>query len=232
MLYFKALFDGLDDLPPADPAVRAALEARARANGWPALHAELAAVDPVTSARLAPNDSQRIQRALEVQRLSGQPISAGQRATTPEHGLRLQRWALVPGDRAALAQRIADDVTVVLSGEGGDELFAGYDQHHLALKPELAADRDKLFTHFFLLSSNDLKANELMREKEHLSGLVGLDAAVERAKAATRQLARRQLTWIRADADWRSVDPLLPGAREQWLEAVVATLRQRGPAPG
>ena len=76
MLYFKALFDGLDAMPEADAAVRAALDARAASDGWPALHAELAAVDPATAARLAPNDAQRIQRALEVHAISGRPLSA------------------------------------------------------------------------------------------------------------------------------------------------------------
>ena len=76
MLYFKALIDGLDDMPPADPAIRAALDAEAQAKGWPAMHAELARVDPVTAARLPPNDAQRIQRALEVQRISGRPLSS------------------------------------------------------------------------------------------------------------------------------------------------------------
>ena len=214
MLYYRALVHGIAPLPGADPALRRELDERAARLGWPALHAELTALDPESAGRIHPNDAQRIQRALEVQRLSGQPISAGQRATTPEHGLRLQRWALVPGDRAALAQRIAARFDAMLAAGFVDEVRA------LHSRGDLSA------------STPALRAVGYRQLWEHLSGLVGLDAAVERAKAATRQLARRQLTWIRADADWRSVDPLLPGAREQWLEAVVATLRQRGPAPG
>src|SRR5690606_3873481 len=125
MMYYKALRDGLDDLPQADPALRAELEARAAELGWPALHAELAKLDPVTAARLAPNDSQRIQRALEVCTLSGQPMSAllqrQLRVTAPSEsndGASSHRYvtiSLEPSDRAALHARIAQRFDAMLN---------------------------------------------------------------------------------------------------------------------
>jgi tRNA dimethylallyltransferase len=123
MLYFKALADGLDAMPAADPAVRAALDARAAAEGWPALHAELARVDPATAARLPPTDAQRIQRALEVWQLSGRPLSALHGAArTP--GLSLPLLALEPGDRAWLHRRIAERFDAMLDGGLVDEVRA------------------------------------------------------------------------------------------------------------
>ena len=214
MLYYRALVQGIAPLPGADPELRRELDERAARLGWPALHAELAALDPQSASRIHPNDAQRIQRALEVLRLSGQPISAGQRDTAPVHGLRLQRWALVPGDRAALARRIATRFDAMLAAGFLDEVRA------LHGRGDLAA------------STPSLRAVGYRQLWEHLAGEVALDVAVERAKAATRQLARRQLTWIRSDGDWQTLDPLLPGAREQWLQTVLATLRQRGPVPG
>ena len=114
MLYFKALIDGLDAMPAADPAVRAALDARAAAQGWPALHAELARVDPITAARLKASDAQRIQRALEVWAVSGQPLSSfhGRQASP---GLALPLLALAPQDRAWLHQRIAQRFDAMLA---------------------------------------------------------------------------------------------------------------------
>ena len=119
MLYFKALFDGLDALPEADPAVRADIDARAARAGWPALHAELAAIDPATAARLAPNDSQRIQRALEVHRVSGRPLSAWHSA--PD-GLTPPLIALEPSDRAWLHARIGERFAAMLAAGFVDEV--------------------------------------------------------------------------------------------------------------
>ena len=118
MLYFKALTQGLDDMPPADPAVREALDAEARQKGWPAMHAELARVDPATAARLAPNDSQRIQRALEVHRISGRPLSAfhtPKSIATDDHStLGLPLISLEPADRGWLHERIAQRFDAML----------------------------------------------------------------------------------------------------------------------
>ncbi|HXE49698.1 MAG TPA: tRNA (adenosine(37)-N6)-dimethylallyltransferase MiaA, partial [Ramlibacter sp.] len=127
MLYFKALFEGLDAMPPADPRVRAQLEAQAAQAGWPALHAELARIDPATAARLAPGDSQRIQRALEVFRVSGQPLSSFHLRGNGNAG---NAWAatplfsLEPEDRAWLHQRIAERFDTMLAAGFLDEVKA------------------------------------------------------------------------------------------------------------
>ena len=127
MMYYKALRDGLDDLPQADPALRAELEARAAREGWPALHAELATLDPITAARLAPNDSQRIQRALEICRLSGQPMSAlllrAQRKPDEDANQYLT-ISLEPSDRAALHARIEQRFDAMLAQGLIDEVRA------------------------------------------------------------------------------------------------------------
>ena len=177
MLYFKALIDGLDAMPAADPAVRAALDARAAAEGWPALHAALARVDPVTAARLKSTDAQRIQRALEVWTVSGQPISSfhGQQARP---GLALPLLALEPLDRAWLHQRIAQRFDAMLADGLLDEvrgLRARGD-----LQPRLPALRCVGYRQAWTA----LEASDLAPLREQ-----GI--------AATRQLAKRQLTWLR-----------------------------------
>ena len=140
MLYFKALADGLSELPPADPAVRAAIYARATDVGWPALHAELERIDPQTARRLAPNDAQRIQRALEVHALTGTPLSLLQGARQPGEGLgRTIPLALVPGDRAALHAAIERRFDAMLAAGLVDELAAL--RRLLPLDPELPAMR-------------------------------------------------------------------------------------------
>jgi tRNA dimethylallyltransferase len=207
MLYFNALVRGLARLPQADPKIRAAIDARAATLGWPALHTELQGLDPEAAARIHPNDPQRIQRALEVFELSGRPISAWQRGTRPEHGLRWSRWALVPADRAALHARIAARYAQML--EAG--LLAEV-QRLLAL-PGLEA------------RSPSMRAVGYRQLAAHLAGQCSLDAAVEQAVAATRQLAKRQLTWINADPLWRRIDPFQPGAREAWMAAVQSDIQ-------
>ncbi|WP_374567044.1 tRNA (adenosine(37)-N6)-dimethylallyltransferase MiaA [Ideonella sp.] len=185
MLYFKALIDGIDELPPADAAVRAALDAEAAAQGWPALHAELARVDPVTAARLAPNDAQRIQRALEVFRVTGQPLSAfhtrGSDAVSapPRHRL----LALEPSDRAWLHARIGQRFEQMLAHGFLDEVRA------LRARGDL---------HTNLPSMRCVGYRQAWEAMD--AGLAG-DALraqlLERGSAATRQLAKRQLTWLR-----------------------------------
>jgi tRNA dimethylallyltransferase len=181
MLYFKALFEGLDALPAADAGVRAALEAAAAAQGWPALHARLASVDPVTAARLAPNDAQRIQRALEVHALTGTPLSAlhaeGE-GRTPA----LQPDAFVslePSDRAWLHRRIADRFDAMLSA---------------GLLEEVRALRARGDLHLGLASMRCVGYRQLW---EGLDAGHPLAQMRERGIAATRQLAKRQLTWLR-----------------------------------
>ncbi|MEO8313113.1 MAG: tRNA (adenosine(37)-N6)-dimethylallyltransferase MiaA [Caldimonas sp.] len=182
MLYFKALFDGLDVLPEADAGVRADLDARAARSGWPALHAELATLDPTTAARLAPNDSQRIQRALEVHRVSGRPLSAWH--TAPD-GRTPPLIALEPNDRAWLHERIAARFAAMLDAGFIDEvrrLRARGDLH-----PALPSMRAVGYRQAWqALDDGDL------------------GALTARTTAATRQLAKRQLTWLRS-MPWRQV---------------------------
>jgi tRNA dimethylallyltransferase len=184
MMYFKALFDGLDELPPADPAVRAALDAEAAERGWPALHAELARVDPATAARLPPGDTQRIQRALEVWRLSGRPLASFHGGSDAPRE-RPPLIALEPVDRAWLHARIAVRFETMLADGLLDEVRA-------------------------LRSRGDLHARlPSMRCVGYRQAWEALDrgalaALPERGIAATRQLAKRQLTWLRG-MPWREV---------------------------
>ena len=173
-------------------ALRARLDARGASLGWPALHAELAAVDAVAAARIHPNDPQRIQRALEVYHTSGRPISEWQRDTRPAHGLSFERWALVPADRATLHARIAARFEAMMRDGFLEEVQV------LRARPQLSG------------SAPALRAVGYRQLWEYLEGAPstdGLARAVARAVAATRQLAKRQLTWINADPGWKRLDP-------------------------
>ena len=201
MLYFKALIEGLDTLPAADPALRAALDAEAAERGWPAMHAELARVDPVTAARLPPGDSQRIQRALEVFRASGRPLSswhqAGQRQVADD-GLLL---SLEPDDRAWLHRRIAQRFDAML--EAG-------------LLVEVQALRQRGDLHLGLPSMRCVgyrQAWECLDEGD-------LAPLRERGIAATRQLAKRQLTWLRSMPQRQRIAAEAPDAAGQVLQAL------------
>ena len=194
MLYFKALCDGLSGLPRADPAIRAELDAHAARDGWPALHAELTRVDPATAARLAPADAQRIQRALEVYRLAGQPLSALQgRRKAPGSALGPTiRIALLPADRAALHDAIARRFESMLAVGLVDELRTLRARH--VLSPSLPS----------------MRCVGYRQAWEFVDGAI--DATQLRAKgiAATRQLAKRQMTWLRS-MPAAVFDPALPG---------------------
>jgi len=188
MMYFKALVDGIDAMPAADPAIRAALDAEAAAQGWPALHAQLARVDPVTAARLAPNDSQRIQRALEVFRASGTPLSAlhlrslrSQQAAPPADGALL---SLEPASRAWLHARIAQRFDAMLEAGFLDEV------RRLRADPALHLDLPAMRCVGYRQAWEALDAGDPP------------DVATlrERGIAATRQLAKRQITWLRGMA--------------------------------
>ncbi|MFM8516618.1 MAG: tRNA (adenosine(37)-N6)-dimethylallyltransferase MiaA [Nevskiaceae bacterium] len=211
MLYFNALVRGLARLPSADPQVRASIDARAAQHGWPALHATLRDIDPEAAARIHPNDPQRIQRALEVFELSGRTITAWQRDTRPEHGLRWSRWALVPPDRAVLHARIATRYESMLDAG----LLA--EVRHLLALPGVRRD------------SPAMRAVGYRQLAAHLAGECSLDEAVDQAVAATRQLAKRQLTWINADPGWQRVDPFQPQAWQRWV-ATLQTDFQTGSA--
>lgn len=209
MMYYKALRDGLDDLPQADPALRAELEARAARDGWPALHAELARLDPVTAARLAPNDSQRIQRALEICQLSGQPMSAllgRQRAAAGDDDHRYLTISLEPSERAALHARIEQRFDAMLANGLLEEvrgLHARADLH-----PGLPSVRCVGYRQMWA----------------HLDGEISLEEAREQGIAATRQLAKRQITWLRAQPERVIVDCLAADAVAQTIDAVAAAL--------
>lgn len=210
MLYFNALVHGIAALPVADPAVRARIDARARAIGWSALHGELARVDPEAAARIHPNDPQRIQRALEVFEVSGQPISAWQRDTSPKKRLRFWREALVPADRARLHERIERRFLKMMSAGFVEEV------EKLRTRPD------------FVKSWSSMRAVGYRQLLAHLAGEYDLDEAVRRSIAASRQLAKRQLTWIRADADWRVWDPVDPKECERWVVEMSYTCQTAG----
>ncbi|MFH1819878.1 MAG: tRNA (adenosine(37)-N6)-dimethylallyltransferase MiaA [Pseudomonadota bacterium] len=180
MLYFRALLQGLDDLPRADAALRKELEAEAAARGWPALHAELAAVDPATAARLAPNDSQRIGRALEIFRLTGTPMSALLDRVQSELPYRVLQLALIPSDRAVLHQRIAARFDAMLAEGLVDEV------ERLRRRYALNADLPSM------------RAVGYRQAWAYLDGDIDQKALREQGIAATRQLAKRQLTWLRS----------------------------------
>ena len=192
MLYFKALFEGLDAMPKADAAIRAALEAEAAQLGWPAMHAKLAQIDPATAARLAPADAQRIQRALEVHRVSGRPLSAFHtgRADAPDRAAAVTLLSLEPADRAWLHARIAQRFDTMLAEGLLDEV------RHLRARGDLHPD---------------LPSMRCVGYRQVWSALDDMDAAGSASPSAsqlaalrdqgifaTRQLAKRQLTWLRS----------------------------------
>jgi tRNA dimethylallyltransferase len=194
MLYLRALLQGLAVLPAAVPELRAELDARAAREGWPALHAELASLDPEAAARIAPGDRQRIQRALEVCLSAGQPISKLQRDTvSPLAGWRLRYWVLAPHDRARLHERLAERFAAMMRAGFLDEVRA------LRARGDLTARHPSM------------RAVGYRQLWAHLDGAYDLTEAVRRGVAATRQLAKRQLTWMRSmrsetQAEWLDPD--------------------------
>lgn len=204
MLYFKALREGLSDLPAANAETRKRIDAMAADGGWASVHRELAHVDPDTAARLNPNDSQRIQRALEIFYLAGAPMSQLiATAKQAEPSCRLLALALVPGDRAMLHRRIADRFEHMLALgfiQEMRELRAKY-----PLDPALPSMRCVGYRQAWKYLDGEYDANELR----------------EKAVAATRQLAKRQLTWLRAMPDVREFDCLAADLQQQvenWVE--------------
>jgi tRNA dimethylallyltransferase len=179
MLYYKALLEGLAELPQADPALRAAIDAQAAAEGWPALHAELSRVDPVSAARLHTTDTQRIQRALEVFRLSGRPMSEligeGSHRRPPYRFLAL---GLLPSERSALHARIAHRFDAMLQAGLEDEVSRLRDKY--TLLPELPS----------------MRCVGYRQVREAQDGLIAPGELRERGISATRQLAKRQMTWM------------------------------------
>lgn len=193
MLYFKAFLEGLAEMPAADPDIRAQIEREAEASGWPLLHQELARVDPESAARIHPNHSQRLARALEVYRGSGVPISqwqTGSPGELPGDRFRIVQVAICPRERRDLHDRIAHRFQQMLA----DGLLA-----------EVAELYNRNDLHLNLPAMRTVGYRQLW---QHLEGQYSLEEAVERALAATRQLAKRQLTWLRKwpDLQWIYTD--------------------------
>jgi tRNA dimethylallyltransferase len=179
MLYYRALAQGMDALPAAEPELRRQIDARAARHGWPALHAELARVDPASAARIAPNDAQRIQRALEVWELAGRPLSSLQTGAGASLPFDLEAYALVPEDRGELHRRIESRFDAMLAGGLVEELRALRTRH--ALRPDLPS----------------MRCVGYRQAWEFLEGRYDANALRDKGIAATRQLAKRQLTWLR-----------------------------------
>lgn len=194
MLYFKGLRDGLDDLPQADATIRAALDAEIAEFGTPALHQRLMHVDPVTAARLKPNDTQRIQRAMEIFMAGGKPMST-LLAQTPKADLpySVLSIALEPSDRAVLHQRIVTRFDAMLKNK--------------ALITEVETLRARGDLHPGLPA---MRCVGYRQTWEYLDGAYGLAELRERGIIATRQLAKRQLTWLRSMPDRHIIDCLAP----------------------
>jgi len=212
MLYFKVLRDGIDSLPQADPELRARLDEEAGRLGVPALHARLAAIDPETAARLKPNDSQRIQRALEIHALTGQPMSQLlARAPKEELPFDLLPLSLEPSDRSVLHARIATRFDAMLAAEGG-------------LLDEVRTLRARGDLHLGLPS---MRCVGYRQAWEYLDGIYGVEELREKGIAATRQLAKRQITWLRSMPDRIIVDCIASDAGSQLLELTRRALADR-----
>ena len=211
MLYFRAFQAGLARLPAADPAIRARLDARAASVGWPALHAELARLDPPAASRIRPNDRQRIQRALEVIERTGRPMSAqlaeDLRGATRGADLSL---VLAPADRAALFERIAVRFDAMLAQ---------------GLVAEVETLRARGDLHAGLPALRLIGYRQLW---DHLEGATTLAEATQKAVAATRQLARRQLTWLRAEPGAEWFDPFDTATPERIAARIAEWFRKRG----
>jgi tRNA dimethylallyltransferase len=214
MLYFKALFEGLDDMPKADPQVRAQLALEALEKGWPALHAELADVDADTANRLAPNDSQRISRALEVFRISGQPLSSfhQQNATKNIAARAGNTWAgalisLEPTDRSWLHGRIEQRFDTMLATGFLDEVKA------LRARGDLNADLPSM------------RCVGYRQAWEALDGKFSLADLRDKGIFATRQLAKRQITWLRSMPQRRIVACDAPDALARVIDQVTQQMR-------
>jgi tRNA dimethylallyltransferase len=210
MLYARALLHGLHDIPGADLAVRKAIEQEAAAIGWPAMHARLLQLDPVTAQRLQPQDAQRISRALEVFQATGRALSAWieQAPALQGPGFEWKMVALEPSDRAVLHERIAQRFQAMLATGLLDEL------RQLRLDPRLHANLPAM------------RCVGYRQAWEHLDGLIDFDTLQAQGIAATRQLAKRQLTWLRAmperivldanDSTFQNLQRLLQIERNSW----------------
>jgi len=205
MMYFRALTRGIAELPGADDALRQEIDAEAEQQGWPAMHAALGEVDAEAAARIEPNDRQRIQRALEVYRASGRPLSDWQRESAPlRDDIRWLKIGLMIEPRSLLHERIEQRLDLMLESGFLDEMRGLHDRPGLG--PDCSSMRSVGYRQFW----------------KHLDGEISLEEARDRALFATRQLAKRQITWLRSEDDIFLVDPLEPGA----IDAISAFLAQ------
>jgi tRNA dimethylallyltransferase len=208
-LYFRALQKGLSNLPEADPALRARLNAEAATVGWAAMHERLERVDPAAAARIHATDAQRIQRALEVIALTGRPLSAQQKGGRGKFPYRVLKLALIPVERVKLHARIAERLDAMLAAGLVEEVT------RLRARGDLRAELPAL------------RAVGYRQTWEHLEGEFDLAELRNRAVFATRQLAKRQLTWLRGELDVRPLDPMLPGHAAAAGAALAAFLAPR-----
>ncbi len=207
-LYFRALQQGLSDLPDADPVVRARLFAEAQQIGWPAMHTRLATLDPAAALRIGANDAQRLQRALEVIEITGHPLSELQQRGHTRFPWRVLKLALLPEDRGVLHARIAQRFDTMLAEGFLDEMQT------LRARGDLHADLPAI------------RAVGYRQAWEHLEGAIDAAEFRDRAIFATRQLAKRQITWLRSDVGARVFDPDRPHLLARAADAVQLFLGQ------
>jgi tRNA dimethylallyltransferase len=206
MLYFNALQHGLSQLPEADEAVRAEIEAEALKVGWPAMHAQLARIDPSVAAKIQPTDTQRIERALEVYRISGKTMTALRaQSIKPVLPFNILKIALMPSERAILHQRIAD-------------------RFQLMLKQGLVEEVQGLLDQYPQLDENtpSMRCVGYRQTLDYLNGEIDLKMLGEQGVYATRQLAKRQLTWLRGMEDIEIIDCL----ENDWIGSALALISQ------
>jgi len=196
MLYFRALTEGIAELPAADPDIRAEIDAEAARTGWPAMHARLLAAAPEAAARIEPNDRQRIQRALEVLRATGRPLSDWQNSGPGGRleDVRFCKLALLPASRSILHRRIESRLNDMFNNGLVEEVKVLHDTEGLTAE------------------HSSMRSVGYRQVWEYLDGVVTLDVARDKALFATRQLAKRQITWLRGMSGVEMFDPLEPGA--------------------
>ncbi|WP_082342112.1 tRNA (adenosine(37)-N6)-dimethylallyltransferase MiaA [Pseudoalteromonas sp. SW0106-04] len=202
MMYFKGLLEGLSPLPEADTDIRAALEVEAKEHGWPALHQQLQQVDPQAAAKINANDSQRINRALEVYRISGKSMTELQQTKAQSLGFPVHQFAIAPSDRRVLHQRIEKRFQIMLEQGFENEVLSLYNRKDL--HPDLPSIRCVGYRQMW----------------DYIAGEIDYDEMVFRGVAATRQLAKRQLTWLRG---WQNLTWLESGDQEN-LQRIVSSL--------
>jgi tRNA dimethylallyltransferase len=211
MLYLRALLHGLAPLPQASPQIRREIDDRAAREGWSALHAELKRLDPRAAVRINSSDSQRIQRALEVCYTTGKPISELQRDTiSPLAGHRVRAWALAPADRAVLHHRLEQRFHSMLAAGFLDEVRSLYRRGDLSP------------------GHSSMRAVGYRQLWAHLDGAYDLEEATQRGIFATRQLAKRQLTWMRSEQSLNRLDPDMPLSQTSWNRDLSHELRELG----